>query len=138
MVNNKIISVGIVFGLLLLIIIGLILATVQNKYMIEGFEQPGDYPISVTKPLLYDSYNISNNPGLSNNGAQENYINKPVFPARSLKNNNIRYWNNPTNGQCSPSDFCGNLYIDTHINLPYKVTSPTWDDKTRVNFYVSD
>lgn len=132
------IHLTIISGLIFVIFMGLILASIQNNYIFEGFGQPGVYPVSVDSPLLYDSYNVSKNPGLSTNGAEQNYINKPVFPATSYKNNNVRYWRRPTNGLCTPPDFCGNLYMDTEQNVSLSTVPPEWDVGTRVNFYVSD
>jgi len=138
MMKKGLVHFSIISGLLFIIFIGLILASRQNKYMVEGFGQPGVYPISVVQPLLSDSYNVSKHPGLSTNGVEQNYINYPIFPATSYNNNNIRYWRRPTNGLCSPPDFCGNLYTNTNQNIPPQATPPLWNDKTRINFYVSD
>ena len=120
------------------ILVSLIYLSRNLKSFTEGFEQPGKYPISVDKPLLYDSYKLSENPGISINDAQDNYIDKPVFPANSYIINNIRYWRNPSNGTCTPPDMCGNLYMNTSQNIPQKPTPPNWDSGTRVNFYDSD
>lgn len=138
MVKKEYIHMSIISGLMFVIFMGLILASIQNKYMVEGFGQPGVYPVAVVKPLLYDSYNVSKNPGLSMNGAEQNYVNKPVFPATSSNTNNIRYWRRPTNGLCTPPNLCGNLYIDTDQNIPPSAIPLEWDVGTRVNFYVSD
>jgi len=122
----------------IIVVIGLVFLLQNAKSLTEGFELPGKYPVSVDKPLLYDNYMLAKNPGISASGAEEIYVNKPVFPANSCLNNNIRYWRRPTNGLCTPPDFCGNLYKNTEPNIPAAPVSPEWDTGIRVNFYDSE
>lgn len=98
---------------------------------------PGKYPISVVQPLLYDTYKVKKNPGLSDNESADIYKNNPVFPAGCTHNNNIRYWKKPTNGKCSTAEFCGNLYKTTILPITPPPKSPGWDSGIRVNYYDS-
>lgn len=99
----------------------------------EQFLSPGEYPLNVDKPLLHDSYNVKQNPILEKS-SQNIYNSYPVFSSNSLKNNNIRYWDLPTNGRCTPPDFCMNMYEKTPQNIPEKPINPGFKNK-RVNFY---
>lgn len=117
---------------------------IVNRKHTEGFLnpyayplQPGKYPISVDKPLLHGVYKVKKNPGVSDNEAANIYKNYPVFPASCSYNNNIRYWKKPTNGTCSPAEFCGNLYKDTIHPIPAPPPQPEWDNGIRVNYYES-
>jgi len=100
---------------------------------IENFLSPGEYPISLDEPILYNDYNVKTHPKLVKS-IKDVYKNYPVFPSNSLKNNNIRYWDLPTNGKCTPPEFCMSLYNKTPQIIPPKPTSPGFDNK-RVNYY---
>ena len=110
-----------------------------KKLSKEGFLNltPGNYPISVDKPILHGFYNEKKNPGVTANQASDIYNNYPVFPASCSYNNNIRYWKKPTNGKCEPAEFCGGLYEETIHPIPKPPRQPRWDNGTRVNYYES-
>tara|TARA_Y100001958_G_scaffold159515_1_gene161389 strand:+ start:3857 stop:4267 length:411 start_codon:yes stop_codon:yes gene_type:complete len=102
----------------------------------EGFKNPGDYPVSVEKPLLRGFYREKKNPRVSTNEAADIYKNYPIFPASSTKNNNIRYWTQPSNGTCNPAVFCDTMYKKTKQVIPPPPLAPLWDSgNVRVNFY---
>lgn len=128
----------IVFFLLVLAIFSTAVYPMLFNNNLESFQNLGEYPVSVEKPILYDTYNIQKKPGLSNNGAINIYKNYPVFPATSTNNNNIRYWRRPTNGKCTAADFCGGVYDYTSHPIPEKAPAPKWDNGIRVNYYESD
>jgi hypothetical protein len=95
---------------------------------------PGDFPLTVDKPLLNGDYNLKTPPYLSALNASEIYKEYPIFPAHSTKLNNIRYWTKPENGTCSRAEVCGYLYEDyTDQHIPPPLTNPGWNK--RVNFY---
>jgi hypothetical protein len=123
---------NLVFKLLFLVLIILFL---YNNINIETFLSPGKYPLSLDKPLLYEDYNVKKNPKLDKS-TQNIYKNYPIFPSNSLKNNNIRYWDLPTNGTCTPPDFCMSLYDKTH-QKQYTHQEPKNPGfaKKRVNFF---
>lgn len=119
---------------LILILVGIIiLASIPKRVFYENFS-PGYYPKSVEKPLLSDSYNLMDKPGISKLGASDIYVNYPVFPAGHCGTNNIRYWNRPTNGQCTPPEMCMGLYEATKQKMDTFSKVPSWEDY-RVNFY---
>lgn len=102
----------------------------------EGFElQPLRYE-NLGRPLLHD-YKERKPPQITDNEAQDIYTNYPVFPADSCRNNNIRYWRRPTNGKCSPAEFCGSLYDTTRQEIPPPIQAQPWTGVTRVNYYAS-
>lgn len=113
---------NIVLRLLIILMILMIIAYFVYKLFIqfkckENFLSYGDYPISVDKPLLYESYNVKKNPKLDKS-TKDIYKNYPIFSSNSLKSNNIRYWDLPTNGQCTPPDFCMSIYNKTLQLIP--------------------
>ena len=96
--------------------------------------EPGEYPLTVDKPLLYGDYNVLANPHLSAFNASDIYKDYPVFPSDSLEINRIRYWTKPENGTCSRAELCGYLYDEyTPQNIPPPLTTPGWNK--RVNYY---
>lgn len=120
----------------------LALSFFNKKY--EGFLNfsknnlsPGDFPLTVDKPLLADDYILKKTPQLSTLNASDIYTDYPIFPSHSTKLNNIRYWSKPENGTCSRAELCGDLYEDyTDQHIPPPLTNPGWNK--RVNFYEED
>lgn len=105
----------------------------------EGFTtlSPGEFPLTVDKPLLNDDYNVKNPPFLSAFNASDIYKEYPIFPAHSTKINNIRYWTKPENGKCSRAELCGWFYdAYTEQHIPPPPPTPGWDK--RINYYVED
>ena len=104
----------------------------------EGFQSllsPGEFPLTVDKPLLYGDYNVKTPPFLSALNASDIYKEYPIFPAHSLENNRIRYWTKPENGTCSRAEMCGYFYDDyTEQNIPAPPPVPGWNK--RVNYYL--
>jgi hypothetical protein len=100
--------------------------------------EPGTYPVSVDEPILYGDYPVKENPGVTNLGSEQLYKDYPIFPAKSDKINNIRYWDTPNNGQCSPGCMCGGLYDKKTIDIPAPPPVPQWGKGTRVNYYDSE
>lgn len=126
---------GLLSLLMIFLIIGIIVPIFMNTN-VEGLT-PGNYPVSVSKPLLFDSYNVKKNPGISMNGNKENYKDYPLYQAHHLGTNNKRYWETPNNGMCSPPDFCGGIYEKTPQKILGEPKGPNWNESPRVNYYVS-
>jgi len=74
---------------------------------------PGDYPLSVDKPILND-WPLINKNTVSSDSATEIWWHFPIFSLPSFKQitNNLRYFKNPDIGTCTRSEFCGALYHD--------------------------
>lgn len=127
-----------------LIYLAFSLLTAGGKGKKEGFLSfpnsklsPGEFPLTVDKPLLVGDYNLKTPPYLSALSASDIYKEYPIFPAHSTELNNIRYWTKPENGTCSRAELCGYLYEDyTDQHIPPPLTAPGWNK--RVNFYQED
>lgn len=124
-------------GLLSLLMIFLVLGIIVPMFLkinVEGME-PGNYPGSVTNPILSDTYHVKKNPGISTRSASDNYLlDFPSFPAGSCGTNNIKYWRRPDNGMCSPPNFCDGIYESTEQKISSEPQAP--EGTPRVNYYV--
>ena len=74
-----------IFAILLLILL-IFNVNIINIITLKGFinrepfySNPGCYPQSVTHPLLFDTYNLKNNMGLSNLGSEDLFKNDSVY-----------------------------------------------------------
>jgi len=106
----------------------------------EGFVNltPGNYPLSVDKPILHD-YPNKEHMGISTNSYEDNYNQSLIHSTNNQGTNNIRYWQTPDNGNCSPADFCGGLYDNKKIEIPKTPNPiPFISSKIRVNYYGSE
>jgi hypothetical protein len=138
-------SVLVLFAVILLLLI-IFNVNINDIVTLKGiinrepfYSNPGCYPQSVTKPLLFDTYNLKKNMGLSNLGSEELFNNDTVYSTTNLEVNNVRHWKQPNNGKCRPASLCGNIY-EPKKKLP-KVKNlkiQPWNTKTkRVNYFVS-
>ena len=123
---------------LVLILIGTCVLALLYKSQREGFTNlmPNVYPLSVDKPILVGDYPVKKDPWITDLDYSEMYKAYPIFPADSTINNNIRYWKNPDNGDCSPAEFCGSTYNDKKVDVPPPPPKPE-DAGARVNYYDS-
>lgn len=107
----------------------------------EGFtnmklsEMESDYPRAETELPLQDMYppNIPFKP--SDLKYDTMWMDKPIFPAKSMKTNNIRYWDNPSNGTCTLPHQCDAFYKKIEPEKFVEPTPPAWDSGVRVNFF---
>lgn len=116
-----------------------VLFFINRSDNLEGFESAGEYPDSQKFPLLKDSYPLTGDTVISNNGAKDIWWHNPIFGVSSFKQitNNIRYNNNPDNGSCTPSQFCGSYYKDYQekINTSAPLKPVPYGNGARVNFF---
>ena len=97
---------------------------------------PGTVPTSETDPLLQQP--LLTKTGVSTLSSTDLWKFTPVFPAKSTKNNNIRYWKTPNNGNCTPPEMCGGIYSsDYSLNVPSPPKPLSFSVDRRVNFYKS-
>lgn len=140
----KIFSSGIVF-LCVILALGLFLAPIIKQ---EGYENlkfvellPGDYPKSDDLPIL-DSYPYTGSKHASNNNSSQIWKNYPIFPAGDYRQitNNLRYWRNPDNGECSRADMCGALYknLKNKSNYVYPLPPAEEGAGARVGYFRTD
>ena len=107
-------------GLFGFLVLCLIVSSIQHST--EGFTPlifksqdittPGDFPLTVTEPLIYDSYKYKGVNQVSNNGEKNIWWRYPIFTLPSFEQitNNLRYYNSPDNGKASRAEFSGALY----------------------------
>jgi len=111
----------------------------------EGF-QPDILAINQKYPqvqddvLLTGDYPLTGRNGVSKDGAFNIWWHYPIFEVGSYAQitNNIKYPNNPDNGQCMPAELCGALYKEKpHMPSNYaEPLGPVPDSPSaRVNYY---
>jgi hypothetical protein len=135
----------IVMGSILFLIIILAFTLYKN---IEGFSglydlsTPGTFPKSVNQAILND-YPLINKNETSTNNYNQIWWHYPVFKLGSYKQvtNNLKYYDNPDNGTCSPADFCGALYKnkkDTTTNITLQLPPVQDGPGVRVGYFRSE
>jgi hypothetical protein len=103
-------------------------------------ETVGDYPISQSEPLLYNVYKSQKNINIGEDDASDMLNQFPIFKLGSYNQitNNLRYWKNPDNGTCAPTNMCNTLYLDKQVKSnvikPLEQT-PECSNLKRVNYY---
>jgi hypothetical protein len=134
-----------VLFLLLVIILGLYLAPFLS--FVEGYKNrlinnPGCFPESVDKPILNNNYPLINKNIVSDNSASSIWKYYPIFPVSSYKQitNNLRYWKNPDDGDCSRAEFCGALYHNKEVKSNEVYPLPPADEGSgaRIGYYRSE
>jgi hypothetical protein len=92
--------------------------------------------------LLQDDYPVTKNMGVTKNSASTIWWNYPIFKVGSYAQitNNLKYPNNPDNGQCMPAEFCGALY-ENKPNMPTNFVNPLDPvpncPGARINYYTT-
>lgn len=136
--------------LLLLIILAIIgLPLVFNPLSIfEGYsnysldQAVGKFPDAQTQVLVQDTYPPIGKNQISNNTANDIWMDYPIFELGSYAQitNNIRYPDNPDEGTCMPASMCGALYLDKNIGDNYsKPLSPINPDcGTRIGYFTTN
>lgn len=105
--------------LILIIILALGLPLIFNfQNIYENFtnysldQAMGNFPDAQTRVLVQDTYPPIGKNELSNETSNDMWWHYPIFTLGSYDQitNNIRYYNNPDIGRCTPGSFCGALY----------------------------
>lgn len=140
--------VNILIAFLILLIVVALPLFYKSKFLEEGFSNyylgstDGRYPSSQTEVLVQDTYPITGNSEVSNDGSNEIWWHYPIFEVGSYDQitNNIRYPNNPDTGRCMPANFCGALYKEKQLKSNYVVPLPPVDPNagTRVGYFTTD
>jgi hypothetical protein len=126
---------------LLLALIGSFFYTPVRENFITHLLQPGTFPESVSKPILYGDYPLQKGAlGLSDLNSKSLSAYYPVFPSSYLqRTNNVRYWATPNDGTCAPANVCGTLYNNKTFNIrKFPRMIPFSSKQTRVNMYAFD
>ena len=120
-----------------------------NTSVFEGYSNynlanPGKYPGSQIRPLLYDSYPSTGKKTISNNTSNDIWWHYPIFEVGSYAQitNNLKYVRNPDDGKCEPAEFCGTLYKDakvqSNVSKPLPPAPLISADTVRVNYYTTN
>ena len=98
------------------------------RYKSEDIRTPGEYPLTVDKPPLYDTYELKGSNIITSNGSAHNWKEYPVFALGSFKQitNNLRFRKSPDDGTASTGDFSDAIYntktVKTNIIEPDSYT----------------
>jgi hypothetical protein len=129
----------------------LLTVVIASSFMVnkEGYSNnnleliPGTYPKSTELPILTDSFPFTGNKDVSRNTYAESWWYYPVFRVGSFKQitNNLKYRNNPDDGECRPAEFCGALYKDkqiaSNISKPLPPAPQVSATSVRVGYYTA-
>jgi len=138
---NKIDGVLFLILALLLGLIGSFFYTPVRENFISNLLQPGVFPESVSKPLLYGDYPLQKGVlGLSDLNSRSLSAFYPVFPSSYLqRTNNVRFWATPNDGTCAPANMCGTLYDNATLRIhKFPKMVPFSSKQTRVNMFAFD
>ena len=135
--------------LILTIILALGLPLIFNfQNMYENFtnysldQAMGDFPDAQTRILVQDTYPPIGKNELSNETSNDMWWHYPIFTLGSYDQitNNIRYYNNPDIGRCTPGSFCGALYHEKKLGSNYVKPLPPVNPNcgTRVGYFTTD
>jgi hypothetical protein len=112
------------------------------RYKSEDIRTPGEYPLTVDKPPLYDTYELKGSNIITSNGSAHNWKEYPVFALGSFKQitNNLRFRKSPDDGTASTGDFSDAIYntktVKTNIIEPLPPVDE--NDGARVGYYRSE
>lgn len=95
----------------------------------------GDFPKSESSLLLAGWYPENKPFHPSNLTYDTMWKDYPSFPAKSMKTNLIKYWDNPSNGTCSLPWLCDAFYKKITPEKIVEPKAPEWGSGVRVNFY---
>ncbi len=135
--------------LLLLIVLALGLPLVFNiSNILEGYsnysldQASGNFPDAQTNVLVQDTYPPIGKNQISNNTANDIWMDYPIFSLGSYAQitNNIRYPDNPDDGTCTPASMCGALYHDKNTGNNFVKPLPPVNPNcgTRVGYFTTD
>ena len=129
-----------VVTIILLFMMSVLFYSASNK---ENYDNLGGgvYPASVNNVLLEDVYPVKSKSGVSKNSGHDIWWHYPIFEVGSYEQitNNLKYPNNPDDGQCMPAEFCGALYKDHQDKSNISTMLPLAEDNCglRINYYTT-
>lgn len=134
------------YGAMLFLFIALVLIlAIPLLFKKEGFrsylnlDNPDDYPDSEIVPVLTGDYDYTGAKTVGDRNYGDGWQKYPVYEVGSYDQitNNLRYWKNPDDAQCTPAEMCDVLYANKDVDsnviepLPPVGNGPG----TRVNYY---
>jgi|LauGreSBDMM110SN_4_FD.fasta_scaffold06733_1 hypothetical protein len=119
----------------------------KGSVEVEGFQSDvlatnHKFPQEVDGVLLKGDYPLTGRNVVSNNSASTIWWHYPIFKVGSYAQitNNLKYPNNPDDGQCMPAEFCGSLYRESP-GMPSNYVEPLGPvpdcPGARVNYYTT-
>ena len=129
-----------VLTIILLFLMSVLLYSASTK---ENYDNLGSgiYPASVNNVLLEDVYPVKSKSGVSKNSGHDIWWHYPIFEVGSYEQitNNLKYPNNPDDGQCMPAEFCGALYKKHQDKSNISTMLPLAEDNCglRINYYTT-
>lgn len=128
--------------LLFFIITPLFLSGFVEGFQSEVLATNQKYSSTENEGLLDDSYPSTERKDITNNTSESIWWHYPIFKVGSYAQitNNIKYPNNPDDGQCMPASFCGAFYKEKpHMPSNYVKPMPPVPDcpGARVNYYTT-
>ncbi len=146
--NSREIILVVLVGVVMLVFMGLIFIIIE-RIMREnwgGGENKEEGFLSTIAQsndlLVQDQFPPIGRNQVSNDGASNNWVHNPIFKLGSFEQitNNLKYWKNPDNGLCTPTNMCGALYHDSahHPSNIVSVLPPVSSAKSgvRVGYFV--
>jgi hypothetical protein len=137
-----------IFLLILGLLIPFIYKIIKPYVSLEGYSNYsldqafGKYPKEDYQALIQDSYPITGTYGVSDQQGSKMWWHYPIFKVGSYKQltNNLRYYNNPDDGQCMAAEMCNTMYKSkrnkSNIIKPLPPV-PVDTNGVRVNYYNS-
>jgi hypothetical protein len=149
MVINKLLM----FGLFILLLI--ICAIIFNRVIIlEKFSSINDLESTLNNDnydnqtitdadiLIKNSYDLKSNINVTDDGSYRVWWHYPIFKLGSYAQitNNLKYYNNPDIGRCTPTEFCGSIYKNKKNNSNYIQPLPPIDPScgTRIGYFTTN
>jgi hypothetical protein len=118
---------------IIIAIFALSMYSIKEAFTTQTGSSYGVYP---SKLLLTDWYPLHKpTPSVSDLESSDQYVNYPIFNARSVHINNLRQWRKPNNGTCSRAEMCGDVYDYRKVTLPTEAEMPGFNKGIRVNYY---
>jgi len=133
------------YSIIVFLLLCIVFPLLFIKFYNEGFQTNNlainnKYPNVLDNVLLTGDYPSTGKNGVSTNSASTIWWHYPIFEVGSYAQitNNIKYPNNPDDGQCMPAEFCGALY-KKKPNMPTNYVEPLnpvpESTYARVNYY---
>lgn len=95
-----------------------------------------------TDILIKNLYDVKSDINITNNGSYKVWRHYPIFKLGSYAQitNNLRYYDNPDIGNCSPTEFCGSIYENKMSKSNYIQPLPPIESTigTRIGYFITD
>jgi hypothetical protein len=133
--------------IIIIIIVFLLIIFLPNKETFKNIQSFSSLQtpqkINRPNPLLYNDFPLTKRQNITHDQPSNIWKDYPVFQVGSYQQitNNLKYFRNPDEATCTPSEFCGSLYKDKkHPSNTAHWLKPvsTPNNELRVNYYNTD